>query len=70
MKLIESKKGIRLATGIVSGVLLGLLTSNIALWFSIGIALGAALEYSKNSWCIYQEYKIDHQPKNEHFEIN
>ena len=49
MKLIESKKGIRLATGIVSGVLLGLLTSNIALWLSIGIDLGAALEYSKNS---------------------
>ena len=49
MKLIKSKKGIRLAIGIVLGVLLGLLTSNIALWLPFGIAIGAALEYSKKS---------------------
>ena len=67
MKLIKSKKGIRLAMGIVSGVVLGLLTSNIALWLSIGIAIGAALEYSKNSWCINQEYKINHQSKKNNY---
>ncbi len=49
MNLIKSKKEIRLPLGIVSGVLLGLLTSNIALWLPIGIVIGAALEYSKKS---------------------
>jgi len=49
MKTTKSNKGIRLAIGIVSGVIIGLLTSNIALWLPIGIAIGAALEYSKNS---------------------
>lgn len=49
MKLIKSKKGIRLAIGIISDGLVGLLTSNIALWLPIGIAIGAALEYSKKS---------------------
>jgi len=49
MNSIKSKKGIRLVIGIFSGVLVGLLTSNIALWLPIGIAIGAALEYSKKS---------------------
>ena len=49
MNSIKSKRGIRLSIGIVSGVIIGLLTSNIALWLPIGIAIGAALEYSKKS---------------------
>lgn len=49
MYSIKSKKGIRLAIGIVSGVSLGVLSSKIALWLPIGIAIGAALEYSKKS---------------------
>jgi len=48
MKIKKSGKGQKLGIGIILGAIVGLLTSNIALWLPIGIAIGAALEYSKN----------------------
>ena len=55
METKKSKKGIRVATGVILGVLVGVLTSNIALWLPIGIAIGAAFEYTnqKNHNTIY-----------------
>lgn len=46
METKKSKKGIRVATGVILGVLVGVLTSNIALWLPFGIAIGAAFEYT------------------------
>lgn len=49
MNTNKRKNGIRLTVGIFSGVLVGLLTSKIALWLPIGTAIGAALEYAKKT---------------------
>ncbi|CAL2089538.1 hypothetical protein [Tenacibaculum sp. 190524A05c] len=46
MKKLTNKKGTKLGLGIVFGCVIGILTSNIQLWFVLGIAIGAALEYS------------------------
>ena len=40
-----NKKGTKLGLGIIIGCLVGYLTSNVQLWFVLGIAIGAALEY-------------------------
>lgn len=40
-----NKKGTKLGLGIILGCLVGYLTSNMQLWFVLGIAIGAALEY-------------------------
>ena len=37
--------GARLAFGIILGCIVGYLTSNTEVWFVLGIAIGAALEY-------------------------
>ncbi|MHA7830962.1 MAG: hypothetical protein ACX93O_07670 [Flagellimonas sp.] len=41
----RGKKGVKLGIGIILGTIVGYLTSNIQLWFVLGIAIGAALEY-------------------------
>lgn len=41
----KSKKGVKLGIGIVLGTIVGYITSNMQLWFVLGIAIGAALEY-------------------------
>ncbi|WP_439132327.1 hypothetical protein [Polaribacter sp.] len=48
MKTKKSKKGVKLGLGIILGTVVGYLTSNMQLWFVLGIAIGAALEYSTN----------------------
>ncbi len=40
-----NEKGAKLGLGIILGCIAGYLTSNIQLWFVLGIAIGAALEY-------------------------
>ena len=45
MKKMKTKKGLKLGIGILLGTIVGFLTSNIQLWFVLGIAIGAALEY-------------------------
>ena len=49
MKTKKSKKGVRLGIGIILGTIVGYLTSNIQLWFVLGIAIGAALEYGSTN---------------------
>jgi len=41
----RGKKGVKLGIGIILGALVGYVTSNMQLWFVLGIAIGAALEY-------------------------
>ncbi|WP_339635019.1 MULTISPECIES: hypothetical protein [Flavobacteriaceae] len=48
MKIKKSKKGVKLGIGIMLGTIIGYLTSNMQLWFVLGIAIGAALEYGSN----------------------
>ena len=48
MKTKESKKGVKLGIGIILGTIIGYVTSNMQLWFILGIAIGAALEYGSN----------------------
>ena len=38
------KQGKHVALGIIFGTLLGVLTDNIGLWLSLGVAIGAGLE--------------------------
>ena len=45
MKKMKTKKGFKLGIGIILGTIVGYLTSNMQLWFVLGIAIGAALEY-------------------------
>lgn len=45
MKTKKSRKGVKLGIGITLGCIVGYLTSNMGLWFVLGIAIGAALEY-------------------------
>ena len=45
MKTKKSRKGLKLGIGIIMGTIIGYLTSNMQLWFVLGIAIGAALEY-------------------------
>ena len=45
MKTNKSRKGVKLGIGIIIGCIVGYLTSNMGLWFVLGIAIGAALEY-------------------------
>ena len=45
MKTKKSRKGVKLGIGIILGTIVGYLTSNMQLWFVLGIAIGAALEY-------------------------
>ena len=45
METIKGKKGLKLGIGIILGTIVGYLTSNMQLWFVLGIAIGAALEY-------------------------
>lgn len=45
MKTKKTKKGVKLGIGIILGTVAGYLTSNMQLWFVLGIAIGAALEY-------------------------
>jgi hypothetical protein len=45
MKTKKTKKGVKLGIGIILGTVVGYLTSNMGLWFVLGIAIGAALEY-------------------------
>lgn len=44
----KNRKGVKLAIGIILGTIVGYLTSNMQLWFVLGIAIGAALEYVSN----------------------
>lgn len=46
MEKMKTKKGVKLGIGIILGTIVGYLTSNIQMWFVLGIAIGAALEYS------------------------
>ena len=43
MKTKKTKKGVKLGIGIILGTVVGYLTSNMALWFVLGIAIGAAM---------------------------
>ena len=45
MNNLLNKKGAKLGFGIILGCIVGYLTSNTQLWFVLGIAIGAALEY-------------------------
>jgi len=45
MKTKKNKKGVKLGIGIILGTIVGYVTSNMQLWFVLGIAIGAALEY-------------------------
>ncbi|WP_157483770.1 hypothetical protein [Maribacter hydrothermalis] len=45
METKKSKKGLKLGIGIILGTVVGYFTSNMQLWFVLGIAIGAALEY-------------------------
>lgn len=45
METKKSKKGVKLGIGIILGTVVGYLTSNMQLWFVLGIAIGTALEY-------------------------
>ncbi|WP_229730284.1 serine hydrolase [Mangrovimonas yunxiaonensis] len=45
MKTKKSRKGVKLGIGIILGTIIGYATSNMQLWFVLGIAIGAALEY-------------------------
>jgi len=45
MKTKKNRKGVKLGIGILLGTIVGYLTSNMGLWFVLGIAIGAALEY-------------------------
>jgi hypothetical protein len=45
IKTKKSRKGVKLGVGIILGTIVGYLTSNMQLWFVLGIAIGAALEY-------------------------
>lgn len=45
MEKMKTKKGVKLGIGIILGTIVGYLTSNIQMWFVLGIAIGAALEY-------------------------
>lgn len=45
MKIKKSRKGVKLGIGIILGAIVGYATSNMQLWFVLGIAIGAALEY-------------------------
>lgn len=45
MKKLMNEKGAKLVLGIVFGSVVGILSSNIQLWFVLGIAIGSALEY-------------------------
>ncbi|WGF91681.1 hypothetical protein [Aequorivita marisscotiae] len=45
METKKRRKGLKLGTGIILGCIVGYLTSNMQLWFVLGIAIGAALEY-------------------------
>ena len=49
MKTKKSKKGVKLGIGIILGTIVGYATSNMQLWFVLGIAIGAALEYGSNN---------------------
>lgn len=49
METTKTKKGFKLGIGIILGTIVGYLTSNIQLWFVLGIAIGAALEYGTKS---------------------
>jgi hypothetical protein len=37
-----------IAIGILCGTMVGLLTKNLGLWLSLGVAFGAAVGYSKS----------------------
>ncbi|WP_417201378.1 serine hydrolase [Bizionia sp.] len=43
---MKTKKGVKLGIGIILGTIIGYLTSNMQIWFILGIAIGAALEYN------------------------
>ncbi|UAM97962.1 hypothetical protein K8354_17000 [Polaribacter litorisediminis] len=43
---MKTKKGVKLGIGIILGSIVGYLTSNMQIWFILGIAIGAALEYN------------------------
>lgn len=45
METKKSKKGVKLGIGIILGTIVGYLTSNMQIWFVLGIAIGASLEY-------------------------
>jgi hypothetical protein len=45
METKKSRKGVKLGIGIILGTVVGYFTSNMQLWFVLGIAIGAALEY-------------------------
>ncbi|WP_421811615.1 hypothetical protein [Flagellimonas sp.] len=45
METKKSRKGVKLGIGIILGAIVGYLTSNMQLWFVLGIAIGSALEY-------------------------
>ncbi|MFD2824632.1 hypothetical protein ACFS5M_13200 [Lacinutrix iliipiscaria] len=49
MKIKKTKKGVKLGIGIILGTIIGYFTSNMQLWFVLGIAIGAALEYGSNN---------------------
>lgn len=46
METKKSRKGVKLGIGIILGTIVGYLTSNMQLWFVLGIAIGAGLEYT------------------------
>ena len=60
MKIEKSGKGLKLGIGIILGAIVGYLTSNMQLWFVLGIAIGSALEY---------DAKKNHKNKNHSLHI-
>lgn len=45
MKTKKSTRGVKLGIGIILGTVVGYLTSNMQIWFVLGVAIGAVLEY-------------------------
>ena len=45
MKTKKSRTGVKLGIGIILGAIIGYLSSNMQLWFVLGVGIGAALEY-------------------------
>ena len=46
----KGQQGIIIGIGLMVGTLIGVLTDNIGLWLSLGLCMGAGIEYTKKSY--------------------
>ena len=45
----KGQQGIIIGIGIMVGTLIGVLTDNVGLWLSLGLCMGAGIEYTKKT---------------------